>query len=138
MRRRVGSARVARLGTVDGDGRPHLVPICFALVGDRLVTAVDHKPKRTTALTRLEHVRAHPAVSVLVDEYDEDWDRLWWVRVDGDAAVVEDVGTEPELLAALVTKYAAYAEVPPAAAAIVVTVRGWQGWAAREDPRRAR
>lgn len=131
MRRRVERARVARLGTVDGAGRPHLVPICFALVGERLVTAVDHKPKRTSALARLDHVRAHPAVSVLVDEYHDDWDRLWWVRGDGTATVVDAVATEPDLLGALVAKYAAYADRPPSAAAIVVTVQRWQGWSAR-------
>jgi PPOX class probable F420-dependent enzyme len=131
MRHRLGDARVATLGTVDGDGRPHLVPICFAVVGDRLVTAVDHKPKRTTALARLAHVRAHPAVSVLVDEYRDDWDALWWVRVGGTATVLDDVSTEPALLGPLVAKYPAYAAVPPAGSAIVVTVQRWQGWSAR-------
>jgi PPOX class probable F420-dependent enzyme len=100
-------------------------------MGDRLVTAVDHKPKRTTALARLAHVRAHPAVSVLVDEYRDDWDALWWVRVDGTATVLDDVTTEPALLGPLVAKYAAYVESPPAGPAIVVTVQRWQGWSAR-------
>lgn len=132
MRRRLVEARVATLGTVDGDGHPHLVPICFALTGeDRLVTAVDHKPKRTTALARLAHVRAHPRVSVLVDHYTDDWDTLWWVRVDGPATVVDDVTAEAGLVAPLVAKYPAYAEVPPAGAAIVVTLQRWQGWSAR-------
>lgn len=131
MRHRLAEARVATLGTVDGDGHPHLVPICFALTGDRLVTAVDHKPKRTTELARLAHVRAHPAVSVLVDHYTDDWDTLWWVRADGPATVVDDLTTEPGLIGPLVAKYAAYTEVPPAGAAIVVTVQRWQGWSAR-------
>jgi PPOX class probable F420-dependent enzyme len=132
MRHRLAEARVATLGTVDGDGRPHLVPVCFAWTcDDRLVTAVDHKPKRTTALARLAQVRAHPAVSVLVDEYRDDWDALWWVRVDGTATVLDDVTTEPDLLGPLVAKYPPYAEVPPAGAAIVVTVQRWQGWSAR-------
>jgi len=131
MRHRLAAAPVATLGTVDASGRPHLLPICFALRGDRLVTAVDHKPKRTTALARLTQVRAHPAVSVLVDEYRDDWDALWWVRVDGTATVLADVTTEPDLLGPLVAKYPPYAEVPPAGAAIVVTVQRWQGWSAR-------
>jgi PPOX class probable F420-dependent enzyme len=131
MRDRLGNARVATLGTVDGDGHPHLVPICFAVRDDRLVTAVDHKPKRTTALARLAHVRAHPAVSVLVDEYRDDWDALWWVRVDGTATVLDDVTTEPDLLQLLVAKYPAYADVAPSGPAIVVTVQRWQGWSAR-------
>ena len=132
MRHRLAEARVATLGTVDRDGRPHLVPICFAWAsGDRLVTAVDHKPKRTTALARLAHVRAHPAVSVLVDHYSDDWDTLWWVRVDGTATVVDDLTADPALMAPLVAKYAAYAERPPSGPAIVVTVQRWQGWSAR-------
>jgi PPOX class probable F420-dependent enzyme len=131
MRHRLTAAPVATLGTVDADGRPHLLPICFAVVGDRLVTAVDHKPKRSTALARLALVRAHPELSVLVDEYRDDWDALWWVRVDGTATVLDDVTTEPDLLAPLVAKYPPYAEVAPGGAAIVVTVQRWQGWSAR-------
>ncbi len=130
MRHRLADARVATLGTVDGDGRPHLVPVCFAGTGDgRLVTAVDHKPKRTTALARLAHVRANPAVTLLVQHYEEDWDALWWVRVDGTAVVIDD--PTAELLAPLVAKYAAYATRPPAGPAIVVTVERWRGWSAR-------
>jgi PPOX class probable F420-dependent enzyme len=129
MRHRLAEARVATLGTVDGEGRPHLVPICFAwAAGDRLVTAVDHKPKRTSALARLAHVRAHPAVSVLVDHYSDDWDTLWWVRVDGTATVVD---ADADLVAPLVAKYAPYSEVAPAGPVIVVTVQRWQGWSAR-------
>ena len=132
MRRRLAEARVATLGTVDLEGRPHVVPVCFAWTGDdRLVTAVDHKPKRTTALARLAHVRAHPAVTLLVHHYEDDWDALWWVRVDGTATVVDDPGAPTGLLAPLVAKYPAYAERPPAGPAIVVTVERWRGWSAR-------
>ena len=82
-----GEARVARLATVRPDGRPHQVPICFALEGRALLTAVDHKPKRTLALRRLANIAGNPAVSVLADRYDEDWSRLWWVRADGLARI---------------------------------------------------
>src|SRR6266852_360954 len=126
MRHRLAEARVATLGTVDGDGRPHLVPVCFAWTGDdRLVTAVDHKPKRTPALARLAHVRANPAVTLLVHHYEEDWDALWWVRVDGTAVVIDDPTEPADLLALLVAKYPAYATRPPAGPAIVVTVERW-------------
>jgi len=82
-------ASVARLATVRPDGRPHLVPIVFAVAGDVIVTAVDEvKPKRTRALARLANIAAEPRVSVLADHYDEDWTRLWWVRADGTATVV--------------------------------------------------
>ena len=93
MRERVREARVGRLATIGADGRPHLVPICFALEGDILYSAVDEKPKRSKHLQRLENIRNRPDVAVLVDHYEEDWTRLWWVRLDGTASVLE-TGTE--------------------------------------------
>ena len=85
-RARLSAARVGHLATVRPDGRPHVVACCFAVQGDRLWTAVDAKPKATARLQRLDNVRAHPWASLLVDHYEEDWDALWWVRVDGPAA----------------------------------------------------
>src|SRR5689334_3495027 len=90
------TARVARLATADAEGRPHLVPICFTLDGDRIVTAVDHKPKRTSKLRRLENIAVNPRASALVDDYDDDWTRLWWARADG-AARSEDPGSREHL-----------------------------------------
>jgi PPOX class probable F420-dependent enzyme len=138
-RRLLGSARVARLGTVGGDGAPHLVPVVFALVGDRLVTAVDGKPKRTRALRRLENIRRHGRVSVLADHYEEDWARLWWVRADGDALVHEarsPVGAEA--LAALRQKYPQYAAQPPPGPVVVIEVDTWVGWSATASENRAK
>jgi PPOX class probable F420-dependent enzyme len=130
-RRRAGQARVARLATVTGEGRPHLVPITFALDGDLLVTAVDAKPKRDRRLKRLANIAANPAVSVLVDAYAEDWSQLWWVRVDGTASIVER--GEPTFDAAvelLVAKYGQYAEQRPAGPVIAVSVEAIRGWSA--------
>jgi PPOX class probable F420-dependent enzyme len=128
-RARFADARVARLATVRTDGSPHLVPICFALDGDRLYSAVDHKPKRSRALQRLENIAANPGVSVLVDEYAEDWSRLWWVRADGVARVVEPGaaghGRAVELLCG---RYVQYRGAPGLGAAIVVDVTRWTGW----------
>ena len=87
IRRRVAGARAATLATLDGDGRPHLVPITFVLSGDELFTAVDHKPKTTRALKRLANIRHDPRVTVLVHSYDEDWAKLWWCRLRGEARV---------------------------------------------------
>ena len=81
---------VARLATADATGRPHVVPICFVVDGDTLYFAVDAKPKRTTDLKRLRNIAANPAVSVLFDHYEDDWSKLWWVRVDGAARLVVD------------------------------------------------
>lgn len=89
LRDRFASGRVARLATVDAEGRPHLVPVVFAVVADTIYSAVDAKPKRSTALRRLANVRANPRVAVLVDHYAEDWRQLWWVRADGVGRVLD-------------------------------------------------
>jgi PPOX class probable F420-dependent enzyme len=130
MRERFGAARIARLATVDADGEPHLVPVCFALVGDRIVSVVDAKPKRTTDLRRLANIRAHPRVTLLADEYDEDWTRLWWVRADGAARVVEGGAEREAAVAALTAKYEQYERQPPDGPVVEVTVDRWRGWAA--------
>jgi PPOX class probable F420-dependent enzyme len=130
MRERFGAARVARLATANAEGEPHLVPLCFALIGPRIVSVVDAKPKRSTNLRRLANIRAHPQVSVLVDEYDEDWTRLWWVRADGTARVVESGADRDEAVSALTAKYPQYQEQPPAGPVVEVTVDRWRGWSA--------
>lgn len=133
-RDRLSSARVARLATVGADGRPHIVAFTFAVVDDRILHAVDHKPKRTTDLRRMRNIRENPHVSVLADHYDDqDWGRLWWVRADGEARVVEDEGrAEPVRL--LGEKYRQYRDHPPAGPVIEVRVRRWTGWAYGDPP----
>jgi PPOX class probable F420-dependent enzyme len=128
--RRVAEARVARLATVDENGRPHLVPICFACDGDTLYSAVDRKPKRTTKLKRLENIRANPRVSVLVDGYDEDWSRLWWVRLDGLARIVEEELERARALGLLEAKYEQYRAEPPEGPVLAVEIERRRGWAA--------
>jgi PPOX class probable F420-dependent enzyme len=131
-RERFAAARVAHLATADLTGRPHLVPIVFAVEGDRVVSAVDHKPKRTTALRRLANVRQNPQVALLADHYaDEDWDALWWVRAEGRARVVEP--GEPDAQRAvevLAERYEQYRDAPPAGPVLVVDVERWAGWSA--------
>ena len=125
-------ARVARLATVGASGRPHLVPIVFALDGDVVYSAVDAKPKRTTALRRLENVRRNPRVALLADHYDDaDWDALWWVRADGGARVLD--AQEPEArraLELLAGRYAQYRAAPPRGPVLAVAVERWSGWRA--------
>ena len=117
-------ARVARLATIDAEGRPHVVPICFAIDGNLLYTAVDEKPKRTRRLQRLVNIEANPLVEVLIDHYDEDWSRLWWVRLRGTARIVDD-RRAVELLAA---KYPQYARQPPSGPVIAVTIEERGEW----------
>jgi PPOX class probable F420-dependent enzyme len=79
---------VARLATLAADGTPELVPIVFAQSGGALWSPVDGKAKQGRELSRVRNVRADPRVSVLLDHYDADWSRLWWLRVDGRAEVL--------------------------------------------------
>jgi PPOX class probable F420-dependent enzyme len=131
---RFAAARVARLATASADGRPHLVPVTFALVGERVVTAVDQKPKATTRLRRLRNIAENPVVSVLADRYDDDWRTLWWVRADGTATVYVGPSTGPdrsEAVEALVSKYPQYRREPPGGPVIAVDVSSWSGWSYR-------
>lgn len=130
-RRRLSAARVAHLATVAADGRPDLVPCCFAVKGDTLYTAVDAKPKSTPRLRRLQNVGLHPEVTLLADAYDEDWTRLWWVRVRGRARVVpEGDDAAGDGLALLAEKYQQYRLEPPRGPVIEVQVYEWRGWSA--------
>jgi PPOX class probable F420-dependent enzyme len=133
-RRRFGAAPVARLATVRPDGRPHLVPIVFVLDGERIVTIVDSKPKRSSDLQRLRNIRVHPAVSVLVDHYEDEWRRLWWVRADGRARVIEAGPEHETAIGLLTTRYPPYRAMPPSEAVVVIEVRDWTGWAAYDGP----
>ncbi len=118
---------VARLATVRADGQPRLVPLVFAVDGDDLHSAVDRKPKSTTSLGRLADIAAHPAVSLLVDHYADDWTQLWWARADG-LAEVNDL--TPQVLDLLVARYPVYKLQPPPGPVVTVHVERWSGWAA--------
>ncbi|MGQ0617214.1 MAG: TIGR03668 family PPOX class F420-dependent oxidoreductase [Acidimicrobiia bacterium] len=128
LRRRVAEARVGRLATVTASGRPHLVPCCFALVGEVVYSAVDGKPKTTLALRRLANIRAHPAASLLVDHYDEDWSALWWARLDGNGRVVEAGPERDSALDVLAVKYPQYAASRPPGAVVALDVVRWRSW----------
>jgi PPOX class probable F420-dependent enzyme len=129
-RERFAAATVARLATADSAGRPHLVPIAFAVEGDRVYSAVDAKPKRTTALRRLANVRENPAVALLVDHYDDaDWTALWWVRADGLGRVLDP--EEPEAQRAIALLGERYPQQRATGAVLAVDVERWSGWSAR-------
>ena len=127
-RDRLAAARVGRLATVTAEGRPHVVPCCFALLGDTAYSAVDAKPKSTLALRRLDNLRANPHASLLVDHYDEDWTALWWIRVDGDGRVVEDGAEHATALEALADKYDQYRRQRPPGAVVALDVTTWRSW----------
>ena len=130
MRERVTAARVARLATSDPRGRPHIVPITFALDNNTLYFAVDAKPKRTTNLKRLRNITANPAVSILIDHYENDWKELWWIRVDGSARVLSDEASINRALDLLAQRYAQYRTTRPSGPVIAVSIQGISGWSA--------
>jgi PPOX class probable F420-dependent enzyme len=127
----VARARVGRLATLDAEGRPHLVPIVFALVGDTLYSAVDAKPKRSRTLRRIENARERADVTVLVDRYDEDWTGLWWVRIRGRARVLDEGDEAAGALEALTAKYPQYRDEPPGLPVLAIDIVDWRVWLAR-------
>ncbi len=132
VRHLVASARVAHLGSVDPEWGVHMVPVTFALVGDALVTAVDHKPKRSRRLRRIANIERNHSVTVLVDHYDEDWTQLWWCRLSGRARVIYQGAEFERAVDALVARYEQYADARPRGPVIRVDVSRWAGWAATE------
>lgn len=129
---RLRSARVGRIATVRPDGRPHVVPFVFAVVQDgdavRLYWVVDEKPKRSPALQRLRNLERNPAVEIVVDGYEEDWGRLWWVRASGNGRVVDAPAERASALDALRSTYPQYRSASldgPIVAIDVVSISGW-------------
>ncbi len=133
-RRRFSGASVARLATIRPRGDPHLVPITFATRGDLIVSAIDHKPKSGGRLARLENIAAEPRVTALVDHYATDWNRLWWVRADGTARVVEAGPEHADAVAWLAAKYPQYRRQPPTGPVISIAVERWAWWESKPRP----
>jgi PPOX class probable F420-dependent enzyme len=125
---------VVRLATTDPAGRPHVVVATFAAAGNRVYLVVDEKPKTSRRLKRLRNIEQNPAVALLADHYEEDWTRLWWVRADGRAEIVEDDTTVAAAIELLVARYPQYRRVRPRGPVIAVTIDHWTGWTAEPGP----
>jgi PPOX class probable F420-dependent enzyme len=126
----IESARVATLGTVRSDGSPHLVPCVFAPADPLVYVPVDAKPKRSRALSRLTNLQRDPRAVLLVQGWDEDWSRLWWVRLDAHARVLDsapDMEGPRQLLLGRYTQYTSPEQLHPI---IELRVDSWAGWAA--------
>lgn len=125
---------VAMLATVGADGAPHVVPVVFAVNTDReqpvIYTAVDAKRKSTKRLQRLTNIEANPRVSVLVDNYDEDWTQLWWVRADGVAEIHHSGDEMASGYALLRRKYVQYQRLALDGPVVTITVARWSAWQA--------
>jgi PPOX class probable F420-dependent enzyme len=127
--RRLTAARVAYLATVRADGRPHVVPIVFAVEDGMVYSIADPKPKSGLDLLRHRNIQANPSVSLLADAYDEDWERLWWVRADGTARVVEDGHEREATIRLLRAKYPQYATwTTPFGAATAIRIDRIASW----------
>lgn len=127
--RRLAAARVGYLGTVRADGRPHIVPIVFALEGRTVYSIADPKPKAGQDLLRHRNIAANAAVTLLVEHYDERWERLWWVRADGTATVTEDGAERDTAIRLLRDRYPQYLTwTTPFGAATLVQVERVASW----------
>ena len=120
------------MATAAFSAQPHMVVICFALDGETLYTAIDHKPKSTARLRRLDNLSMNPRVSLLVDHYDDaDWSALWWVRADGAARELEpDDPLAERGVELLVDRYEQYRRQPPEGPVVAIDVERWVGWEA--------
>jgi PPOX class probable F420-dependent enzyme len=129
---RLRDARVGRLATADATGHPHVVPFVYAPEGETLYWAVDDKPKRSRDLKRLANIRENARVEVLVDGYDEDWTKLWWVRATGTARILEPGAQWDRAISALAEKYKHYAESPPEGPVVAIDLERVSGWQANQ------
>lgn len=117
------------MATIRPDGTPHLVVVTFAVVDEFVVTSIDHKPKTTQRLQRLMNIEANPIASFLVDHYDDDdWAVLWWVRVDGAAAIHDEGALREHAIRALALKYSQYEERPPEGPVITIALDDVSSW----------
>ena len=127
--------RVGHLATSGHDGAPHVVPLCYARIGDLLYFVADDKPKRggPRRLKRLSNIAENPRVALVVDDYDEDWTRLAFLLLHLDARVVDDDGEYDRALAALRQRYGQYRAMPLACDShpmVRMTPRRWHFWRA--------
>ena len=134
-RRFVDSRRVAHLATADRRARPHLVPVCYAVIGTCLYISVDEKPKRTDIpLKRLRNIQANPRVAVTVDRWDEDWTRLAWIMLRGEAEILPDGAEHDAAQAALRARYSQYLRMDLAPLPVIaVRIRSALAWGRLED-----
>jgi PPOX class probable F420-dependent enzyme len=130
----LASERVARLGYVDEEDHPRVLPVTFAVAGGSVWSAIDDKPKRSAEPARLRHLRRRPEAALLVDVYDDDWSRLAWVQLLGRVDVLP-AESEPEAMEALARKYAPYTESTPPGPLLRLTVERTRQWRSTGSPR---
>lgn len=110
VRRFIESHTVARLATADAHGQPHVIPFCYAFDGEHFYFVVDEKPKKQTGrpLKRIRNIQENPHVSLVIDDYTDDWSQLAYVLVMGAAQIVEKEAEYATVLALLRERYPQY------------------------------
>ena|SRR5712692_4047086 len=134
----IANHRIARLATMTPNGRPHLVPVVYAYDGTRIFIALDQKPKRVspTRLQRVRNIESNLHVSLLVDDYTEDWTQLAWVRVDGVAQILQDGEVHVGAINLLREKYPQYRLMKLEERPVIqITIQRTAHWEARSDGR---
>lgn len=125
------SARSGHLATADAKGRPHVIPVCYVFDGEAIYSVLDAKPK-TTPLRQLRRVRnilANPEVSLVVDHYEEDWSRLKYVLVRGEAGLLQEGDEWARAIAMLREKYPQYQEMDLDESPVIkITPRRFTPW----------
>ncbi len=106
-------ARLGHLATADATGMPHVIPVCYTFDGRRIYSVLDRKPKRTapSGLKRVRNIQANPKVSLVVDHYEEDWQSLWYVLVQGEALLLENGREQQTAIGLLREKYQQYLDM---------------------------
>ena len=108
----LATARVGHLATASRDGRPHVIPMCFAWVPPVLYSAIDAKPKRTTHLRRVRNIIETGRAAFVVDRWSEDWRQLAYILIEGPAEILEDGQERDDALILLTAKYPQYDDLP--------------------------
>lgn len=132
-RRLLEDAAVGHLGLIDEAGGPRVLPVSFAVCGEQLVTAIDHKPKRRAGaeLARVRWLRRRPVAALTVDHYSDDWTQLAWVQALGQVAVL-DASDAEDALAALLARHEQYRTRPPAGPVLALAPQRMLWWRASE------
>jgi coenzyme F420-0:L-glutamate ligase/coenzyme F420-1:gamma-L-glutamate ligase len=127
----INAQRLARFATVDEQGRPHVVPICFAYHDGTVYSVLDAKPKRVPVreLRRVRNLIANPNVQLVFDRYEEDWTRLAYVQLRGIARVIEAGPEQAEAVRLLRERYEQYKTMDLEDAPVIgVTIEGFVSW----------
>jgi PPOX class probable F420-dependent enzyme len=131
---RLADSPIAHLATADAHGRPHVIPVCHACDGQAIYSVLDQKPKRIPAarLRRVRNIQANPQVSLVVDHYDQDWGRLWYLLISGRAEVLDSGEEHARAIGLLRAKYPQYRQMDIQASPVIkitpVRVMAWGDW----------